>query len=311
MTCADGAEGPSNASNGSMGGFKGTVPVVACRLLSGLDCSEQVTPDDAYCRAGHPVPTRELPVSPYGFSTDVGPRRPQYAIREQVNFVTMADEPTVAAKLAARPNDLVVSRRACDQCATHHGIDEDAARAELRLLVGTGATLGKCQQTATGYWRVDYKNFVAVLDPSARVIVSYATRHYERTPSEVFRRTPSRFGKRMGIRPGKAIGIRTFGPPLELDELRRALTEGPTISERLAGAWAHRSGCEPGPAAADLAERASDAGARGLWERAPDGSWVVTWGDQVWLIAPDGPLVLATWPAASGDRGRQSQVPEH
>ena len=44
-----------------MEAFRGTVPLVPCRELSGADCDLVVSADDAACPAGHAVPTRDLP----------------------------------------------------------------------------------------------------------------------------------------------------------------------------------------------------------------------------------------------------------
>jgi len=265
--------------------------VVRCGHLTGTDCAELVTPDDEQCPAGHLIPTREAPQLPDGIATYIGPRRPRSVGREQVQYITLAanDREAVLARLTGRPNDVAISRRACEQCASHHGIEDSAARAELRLLVVTGAAAGHCHQTATGYWRVQHQKFVATLDPSATIVVAYSTRHYERTPSEVFAGVPSRFGQ--------AVPTCPSGPPLELEQLRQAVVSAPVISERLINAWVHRYQCEPSVAAVTLTSKVVVAAAQGRWEQSPDHTWMLTHDSQVWRVAPDAPVIMATWPA--------------
>jgi len=270
--------------------FRGTVPVTTCGRLSGQDCAEIVTPDDETCPAGHPIPTRELPARPEGIFTGARARRPQIVGNHQVEYVALGNETEIAARLAAHPNDLDVSRRACEECADHHGIDQDAARAELRLLVSAGAAAGHLRRTPGGYWYVRHEHFTAYLDPACRIVVRYSTLHYERTPSEVLAGIPSRFG-----RDAEA------GPPLPLEQLRQAVAGHPIVSRRLVSSWARHRRCSPQQAAVELSAMVASAAANGIWEQHQGSTWRVTEGGQSWIVTANG-IVLATWPVATSSQ---------
>jgi hypothetical protein len=274
-------------------GFRGTVPRVPCGQLSGEACAELVRADDESCALGHRLPTRELPPVPEGVATGLGRRRPALAGREQVQFVTLEDEEAVVSRLALSADDLRVSRRALNECAEHHRIDEDRARAEMRLLVTSAARTGAIRRLQSGYWLVDHEKFAMRLDPSAQVIVSYGTRHYERTPSEVLGGAPSRFGRQK--RPPRVPGV-----VLPLDELKGRLATDPELSERLVSVWARRRKISNEEASAELAAELRADALSGAWTEAdPPGTWLLFGTDRVWRIAADAPLALATWAADS------------
>jgi hypothetical protein len=269
--------------------FRGTVPNVRCGRISGFDCDEIVSADDEACSLGHVLPTRLAPGLPPGLSSGPGPKRAGRLYEAQVEHVSVASADEVLSRLARRPNELVVSRRACQQLAEHHGVEEDLARAELRSLVKRAAEAGHVDESHGGYWQLDFKGFSVRMDPAARVIVSYATRHYERTPSEVLDGKESRFRQN---RHSRYVAV---GPHLPLDELQTLVASAPVISERLATSWAKRRGCSPEEATSELVALVAADATNGVWEKAGE-CWMLDGSDQRWRIAPDEPRVIATWP---------------
>ena len=272
-----------------MEAFRGTVPLVPCRELSGADCDLVVSADDAACPAGHAVPTRDLPDDDLPVSGRYRPRA-RLAGHEDFEEVSYEDEAAIVARIVGDPSALAVSRTAAEPCAQHHGVDADRARAELRHLVSTALGCSAYTRTAGGYWKIRFKGMTASLSPPGTVILSYTTRHYERLPSEVIGGAPSRFGAQRSRAP------RLAGPPLPLEEIQAKLAEQPRFAARLIASWARRQEIDDDTAVEELTHRFREDLMAGRWQAGErPGTWLLT-GQSQWGVAADTAEVLATWP---------------
>lgn len=177
--------------------FSGSVPQIACRELTGFDCPRLVSPDGPDCGdPTHAIRTRPLPDLPEGFSpAEVSPgvaRKPRLVVNEDYDLVVDGVELTAGVQ----PNDLHITRTALEQFTVHHGVADEVARVELRFFVATMVERSRVEVNAGGFHVLAASGIKAVVSPDGRTITNYATRHYERMPSEVLTGAPSRFGNR-------------------------------------------------------------------------------------------------------------------
>jgi hypothetical protein len=218
-------------------------------------------------------------------------------VSEDYEQVSFEDEAAIVARIVADPSRLGVARAAVEACAEHHGVDNERARAELRLLCATALAAGAYQRSDTGFWVIRFKRMTARLTPPGGAVVSYATRHYERLPSEVIAGDPSRFGRDRDRPPA--------GPPLSIEDIRARLGDDPRFSERLVASWSKRRQLDSDDAVGELAELVAADLINGAWRKPPDrsGNWELTTATRAWAIRADTALVVATWDPAAPRHG--------
>ena len=174
------------------GPFVGTIPKVQCGALSGEDCDRWVTPDDEHCGdPSHVIPTRKLPPLPEGVS-GAPIRRPRRAFEPELQTTGGPVRPLRPATFD--PNQVHVARRVVEGFTSHHGVDEERARAELRAFVKAAIEEGRHEQQAETFL-LDRRGIRVRLSGDGEAIIGYSTMHYERLPSEVLSGSPSRFSK--------------------------------------------------------------------------------------------------------------------
>lgn len=191
--------------------FRGTVPAVPCRRLSGADCDLPVSADDETCPAGHELSTRPLPDDDLTVSGRPI-RRARLAVGDEFETVSYEDDAAAVARIIDNPEELGVSVAAASSVAEHHGVDLERARAELRVLAVAALSAGAYRRSPRGFWTMAYKGMTIHTTPRPEAVLSYATRHYERLPSEVISGAPSRFGKRRQTPPGPPLPLVRGGP---------------------------------------------------------------------------------------------------
>lgn len=272
-----------------MESFTGTVPTTKCRRLSGEDCDLLVSADDEYCGVGHELKTREVPAVDLHISGQLQRRR-RTTIAEDFDAVTFEEDEAVIARIVAYPDHLAVAKKAVEACAEHHGVDEERARAEIRLLVTRALAEGRWRRAQNGFWLIDFNGMQALLPPAGQVVLSYRTRHYERLPSEVIAGVPSRF------RSSKATEPEPIGDTLPFDEFLSRVQD-PEFSHRLIASWTKRFGNETELRASFLIDLNA-----GHWEigEKPN-TWVLRNSERCWAVRADNAFVSATWSDQSVD----------
>lgn len=268
-------------------GFTGSVPHTICRVLSGVDCNEQVTPDDERCPRGHDLLPREYE------QQVTAPARSRvvhrHPLREQFDYATLESDAEVRERLASQPSNLYVTRRAVEEFESHHGVAQDEARGELFVLVEKALETGTMVRLEGGYFRLRYEKFDAILDPGASALVAYRTRHYERTPTEVARGIESRFGRQANL-------YTRSGPVLRPEELLGKATAGWSVDDRFLQRHARRIKRTPESAAAELITELRSIHSTAEWNLSENAqTYVVTNSSRRYRLAADRPLLLAAW----------------
>jgi hypothetical protein len=271
-------------------GFTGVVPQTVCRILSGIDCNEVVTPDEERCPYGHELLPRDYEQQVAAPTAETGRRG--HHLREQFDYETLESDDEVVIRLRTRPGNVYATRRAIEEFAAHHGVSEDEARGELFVLLQKGANEGTLFRRDTGYFRLRYEKFDAILDPTASVLVAYRTRHYERTPSEVVAGVRSRFGQNR-----RGASYLREGAILSPDELRsRVSTTDFEVSERLLRKVVRRTGRSIDEETATLREELRATQDDAQWSLSKDKqTYTLIIGARRFRLAADQALLLEAW----------------
>lgn len=198
-----------------------TPPLAICRTLTGEDCDAVVQVGSPTCgEAGHELPDLITRRAPGELSIRMRRHRPTLTVNEEFEVV---DSPAVDdANLVIDAQQVLVSHLAQSAFTVHHQVSPETAIAEIRLVVEKLKGRQGFTLLPTGYHSGEYKRISLIINPSAEVVVSYYTFHFERLPSQVFGGTPSRFVKASQIGGSPNSPILTSwepGPPLPLNEL--------------------------------------------------------------------------------------------
>lgn len=97
--------------------------------------------------------------------------------------------PLVRAHLAGCADRLSFDAQALADVQVRHGVDDLAAMAELRYLVGRAATHGYCVPIDGGCWVVGHLGYEAVVNVVTETVVAYRALAY-RLPSQVLPTVP-------------------------------------------------------------------------------------------------------------------------
>lgn len=279
--------------------FVGSVPEVRCGSLSGFPCDRLVTPDDEHCGdPSHVLPTRDLPPLPAGVS-GARLRRPRLAVVD--DYVVTGGPVRELDPMTFDPNQVHVARVVVDGFISHHGVDEETARAEVRAFAKAAVDAGKHRQRDDGAHLLDWHGIRVLMSGDGGAVLGYRTFHYERLPSEVLAGRPSRFGGRRGKgRPRRAPDDRG-SDELSESELLALMRGGKArIAERVVSLYARRIGAGKNldaaeePLRAELAAAAAEATTP--LPRAERGDSLVLTHDGVgWIIAMPAGVVVATF----------------
>lgn len=297
-------EGGDVGSSGSerAGGsdpFVGLVPEVRCGSLSGFACDRLVTPDDEHCGdPTHVLPTRDLPSLPEGVSGE-RVRRPRLAV---VDDYVVTGGPVQALDPASFDvNRVHVAKVVVDGFVSHHGVEEDVARVEVRAFAKAAVEAGKQRQQPDGTHLIEWHGIRVRLSGDGGAILSYRTFHYERLPSEVLAGAPSRFGGRHKKgRQWRSPGD-IFPDEVSEAELLELMRDGKArIAERVVSLFARRIGvgndldAAEEPLRAALAAAAAEATSPLPHTDRVD-SLVLTHEGVGWIVAMPAGVVVATF----------------
>ena len=174
----------------------------------------------------------------------------------------------------------------------HHQVTAEVAISEMRLVADKALQRGGYRRYASGFHRLEAEKYMVRISPDGSIVTRYATRHYERLPSEVFAGKPSRFG-------GNSVRHREPGPPLPLDDLLKAFHPMSTdVLPRAVSAFAKRAGLKKSAPATEVALRETLAGsvASGTWSPGrSERTFLLDDTEWVWLVAADNGTVITTW----------------
>jgi hypothetical protein len=174
----------------------------------------------------------------------------------------------------------------------HHKVSADVARNEVRLLLELGLESGRWTRLKSGRLRVIVEQYSIELDVDRLEVTWYVTRHYERTPSQVFGGVRSRFGGSTGAR-------RQPGTPRPLDVVRRDFnTDEVAVLSGVVKRFAKTSGLNPKSPAVERRLRAElkDAADHGAWGPGRNNTaFVVNGADRSFVIAADDGTVIAMY----------------
>jgi len=281
--------------------FKGSVPSLPCRDVSGADCDRMVPGDAVHC--GYPEHARlsvaESPKYDEDFVSRPGRRKAKLTVNEDYDLLgPERDLETDRALPDLDPETLDSSRlwvgtKVQQGFTAHHGTDAQTAIDELRFFVGEALNKGRYTRLDDGCHRLSYRSFSVLLSPDGGTVISYSTLHYERTPRQVLEGVRSRFGR------GRNGGVhREPGPPLTLSELVSTFDPAtvPIVHTALS-LYAKKAGIEGSDEAVEVAMRAelAQAADSGTWresERGPT-AFVLETPARHWIVGADDGTIIA------------------
>jgi len=171
-------------------------PKLRCRELTGADCDRPVALDAADCGiAEHVVPPQAVKRAPGRASIPMAVRRPTLVVDEEFDLFEDDDEDLDDDELPSiHASSLLVTATAQRSFTTRHQVLPEVAIAEIRFVAARAVEMDSIERMDSGRLKLSAKKFVLYLSPNGRTVIGYATRHYERTPTQVFAGQPSRFG---------------------------------------------------------------------------------------------------------------------
>jgi hypothetical protein len=169
-------------------------PKLRCRELTGADCDRPVAIDARDCGIPeHVVPPQPEKRPPGRASIPMGVRRPTLVVDEE--FDLFEDDDLEDGEIPAiHGSTLLVSATAQRAFTTRHQVLPEVAIHEIRFLASRAVEMDAVELMDTGRLKLSAKKFTLYLSPDGRTVIGYSTRHYERTPTQVFAGQPSRFG---------------------------------------------------------------------------------------------------------------------
>lgn len=183
--------------------YRGHIPSVRCRDLSGMDCNMVMLVTAEHCGDPSHIPIRPdpKPTEPMFISNRKAPfRRPTLTVSEEFDFFIKRDRDADRALPDLTPdtfdvNELQVSTKAQVMFVKHHNVSESDAIEEIRLVAQQAMTRGKYHRESTGFHRLVFSGYTLRVTPDGEMVTKYKTLHRERTPSQVLAGVPSRFVK--------------------------------------------------------------------------------------------------------------------
>lgn len=293
--------------------FVGKVPEVRCGSLSGFPCDRLVTPDDENCGdPTHVLPTRDLPPPPEGVS-GARVRPPRLAVVDE--YVVISGPARVLDPATFDLNKVHVAKVVVDGFVSHHGVDEEVARAEVRAFAKAAVDAGKQRQEPDGTHILAWHGIRVRLSADGAAVLSYRTFHYERLPSEVLAGSPSRFrGRHAKGRQWRALDD-TYSEELSEAEVLDLMRQGKArIAERVVSLYARRIGAgkdldaAEGPLRAALAVAASEASTP-LPPTGRGDSVLLAHDGVGWVIAMPAGVVVATFSTGGTDEVHDAGIP--
>jgi hypothetical protein len=285
--------------------FRGTVPTVKCRDVTGIDCDREISFDADHC--GDPSHVRQEGKRSEPGSSYISNRKqrdhPTLTVREDYELFEDLERGEGRDSEADRAwpdldagsfdaEHLQVGIKAQKAFTAHHHVGASVAIDEIKMLAEYAMRRGKYLRHPSGFHRLEAKKFRVNVTPDGRMVTNYSTRHFERMPSQVIGGMRSRFGPE-GKRRHEP------GPPLSLDELRGSFDPATiTVLPRAVSGFAKRMGLDKKvPETADLLRRTLGESARqGHWSVGDrEGAFVVESPPWVWLIAADDGTLITVW----------------
>jgi hypothetical protein len=279
--------------------YKGTVPMLPCRLVSGADCEQLVPADAEHCGNPEHVRSTVLPIPKTDGEFISRVRKPRLTVNEDYDL--LQPEHDLESDLAMPNLDeatldtsrLWVGTRVQLGFTAHHGTDAQTAIDELRFLVGEALRNGTYRRAVDGFHHLSYQRFAVSVTPDGGTIAGYSTLHYERTPTQVIGGVRSRFGRRRRSGPR-----REPGPPLPLPELVAIFDpDVVAIGCTAVSLYAKRSGMDADEEKVEAAMRAelAEAADTGTWKESDRGptAYVLETPTRCWIVAADGGLVIS------------------
>lgn len=276
-------------------------PKLPCRELTGADCDRPVALDARDCGiAEHVVPPQPEKRAPGRESIPMGVRRPTLVVDEEFDLFDDLDDDLDDGEIPAiDASSLLVSATAQRSFTTRHQVLPEVAIDEIRFLAARAVEMDSIELLDTGRLKLSAKKFVLYLSPNGRTVVGYATRHYERTPTQVFAGQPSRFGA------GRSQERRPRGAPLEIEDLRHTVDPSTVrISSLATNQFARVAGLRPKEAETGEVMRQAyvDAFADGSWATGQSGpGYEISHLGRKWVIATDDGSVILCVPLEPGD----------
>lgn len=276
-------------------------PKLPCRELTGADCDRPVALDAQDCGiAEHVVPPQPEKRAPGRESIPMGVRRPTLVVDEEFDLFDDLDDDLDDGEIPSiDASSLLVSATAQRSFTTRHQVLPEVAIDEIRFLAARAVEMDSIELLDTGRLKLSAKKFVLYLSPNGRTVVGYATRHYERTPTQVFAGQPSRFGA------GRNQERRPRGAPLEIEELRDSVDPSAArIGSLATNQFARVAGLRPKEAETSEVIRQAyvDAFTNGSWAPGQGGpGYEISHLGRKWVIAADDGSVILCVPLEPGD----------
>jgi len=274
--------------------------------MSGADCDRLVPVDAPHCGDPSHVSSGlhdKSKLEPSFVSNRQRPKRPTLTVNEDFEMFEELDrrdghdrdEDVSYPDLSFRTFDastLLVGTDAQKAFTGHHQVTPEVAISEIRLLADKALQRSGYRRYASGFHRLEAEKYMLRVSPDGSIVTRYATRHYERLPSEVFAGKPSRFG-------GKKAPYREPGPPKPLDELSMSFDPMNTdVLPRAVSAFAKREGLNKKIPATEAALRLTLAGSAesGTWSHGhSERTYLLSGSEWVWLVAADYGTVITAW----------------
>jgi hypothetical protein len=129
-----------------------------------------------------------------------------------------------AEKIGLEPDEayeVSVTRTAIAAYVAMHGGSEEAAEAQIRVLLEDALRTGKARRRAPRmkYWHIERRGFSLMLSAELDTVTHYSTHHRDRTYAQVAAQVPSRAPARVLRRPG--VGMYEDGPAVPVSEAQQ------------------------------------------------------------------------------------------
>lgn len=281
-----------------------TSPKLRCRELTGADCDRPVAIDAQNCGIPeHVVPPQPERMAPGRTSLPMGIARPRLTVDEDFDLIDDDDDDDDDEYVddvipPIHSGSLLVSATAQRAFTTRHQVLPEVAIREIRFLAAKAVEKGGVVRQDSGRLTLTAEKFTIYLSPNGRTVVGYRTRHYERTPTQVFARQPSRFGAGRAVRPPDR------GEPLPIDLLRSTVDPSRVRMSSMATSQFAKclgSGTKDPQVAPTMRRFYIQAFEHGVWSTGRDrSSYEVVHLGTRWVVASDSGAVILCVPSESG-----------
>jgi len=169
------------------------------------------------------VPPQRAKSPPGPASIPTGQRRPTLIVDEDYDLIFDDESEYEGIEPSIEPGSLVVSATAQRSFTTRHEVMPDVAIAEILVVAAEAVAHGKTTRREDGRIVLEVEQFILYLSPNGKTVIGYRTRHYERTPTQVFSGVPSRFGAGKGRNRDRSHPQVEIGPPKSLLQLQEGI----------------------------------------------------------------------------------------